>query len=504
MKTTNRKVQQKTSYADSYVAKLIFDAHTYYEKNDMQQSNFLYQKALQLEPKNIQILNGIGLIAMQAGMLKLAAEFLNMAWELNPDDLETNRNLALVYNQGLRFNDAILHYICMLNIDENNAQAHTELAGLNLHQGNLDLALHHYMYAFELKSSDPCNIQGIAEIDASVLSEKDISSVEALLENTSLSLQDRCSFYFSLGKIHDESGRFDEAYANYLVANLTKGSVFNGDQHISSVSQIIKLFNAELFDEFDEPTLNNSAQPVFIVGMPCSGASLVENILCRKSDIYSVGEDKKIQSISEKIEKVHNVSNHLLTSHARFYLNEINNLAANSESKKPSKIINSMSGNYLHLGLIALLFPKAQIIHCVRDPFDVCLSSYCMNFSKGHGYAYKQEDISLYFQQYQRLMAHWNKVLPGKILHVSYEKLVQSPAAASKQLFEFINVDCKIEDFLAEESKMNPTRCSLTEISCYKASFEKRQYYQKHFPAFVNKLSIKTSVRSYNNTQAGR
>ncbi len=493
MKSIEIKIQQKTKRHDNHVARLIFEANDYFEENKLKQANYLYQKALQLEPKNILVLNGLGLIAMQAGMLKLAVEFLNMAWELNPDNIETNKNLAQVHTRASRFNDAILHYICMLNIDENNAEAHAELARLNLRQGNLDLALHHYKYAFELNPDDPKNLQGVAEIDASILSDQDVINIEKLLENTELSLEDRSSFYFSLGNIYDASGRYDKAFANYLVANMSKGLMFDGDKHVSVMTQRIATYTPAIFNKFDRNALNNSVQPVFVVGMPCSGISLVENMLNRKADVYSIGEGNQIRLISERFNRLYknDFNIEIINNYSRFYLNEVNNIAASSESKKPEKIINTMPENYLYLGLIALLYPQAQIIHCVRNPFDVCLSSYFRNFTTENDYSYNQEHIALYFQQYQRLMAHWEDVLPIKIHKVNYEELIACPANVSKQLFEFINIQWQVsgQAFATSKNKVNIARYSLPESRQYKVSSENSRHYKKHLHVFVNELS---------------
>jgi len=503
MKNTNKKIQRKFTVQnkkkdyDTKVIKLIIEAQKYYDNKKLEQANCLYQQALHLEPKNILVLNGLGLVAMQAGMMPTAVEFFNSACELSPDNLTINKNLALAYTRMSQFNDAILHYICILGIDENNSDAHTELAKLNLQVDNLDIALSHFRRAFELNPEDPQNLHGIAQLDSSVLTEQDIATIEKLLDRPDLSLAQRCSFYFSLGCIHDASGRFDEAFANYFVANISKCEIFNKEKHTDNITGIINSFTAEVFAKFKDCELSESSQPVFVVGMPCSGINLVEKILSRNSHIYSAGEINQIHDISQNpgIFTDSDFIEASLINFSRYYLNHINNLASNSGNIKPEKIINISPENYQHLGLISLLFPKAHIIHCVRSPLDVCLSNYFENFTDNNRYSYDQENIAHYYQQYERLMAHWKSVLPVNIHTVYFEDLVKFPETTSRQMFRFINVDWQPEciSFLLKNRSVKATALAQVERNKYKTSLEHWQHYKEYLHFLVKDLSVDAS-----------
>ncbi len=491
---SNGKIRLETGYLKAaqqtnLVSNLILEARKYYDEEKLEQASFLYQEALKLDPKNIETINGLGLIAIQSDMLLLAAEFFNMAWEINPDDLTTNKNLALVYTRSSRIDDAILHNICVLNIDENNRDAHSALARLNLQQGDLDLALHHYLYAFELNPHDPSNLQGLVQIDASVVSEKNISIIENILDDSSVSLPERCSYYFSLGKIYHTKGQHDKAFASYLAANISKCAKFDQQSHKNTITDLINTFSSPLFDWYkvdkkSKNKLNHTTQPVFVIGMPCSGISLVEKILSENAKVYSVGSLNQIQLALQKIGGMvdNELSHDVLHKISRYYLNEINTIAADNKHKNASRIMNTFSENYLQLGLIALLFPDAHIIHCVRDSFDTCQSSYFKNFAVGKEYSYDQTDITFYYQQYQRLMAHWKNVLPTTIHNVKYEDSLNSPATTSRELFEFIAIS---RGPVTDKSlKIEP--CNDNVIN---ASKETRQHYEQYFRTFVNGLS---------------
>ena len=499
MKNTNKKMRHKSAVQrhkkiqGSVVSKLIFDAQEYFDQNQLDQANYLFQQVLQLEPENILALNALALIAMQAGMLTQAVELLNIACEINPQHLTVKKNLALAYTRMSRYDEAILQYTGILDIEKNNSDAHGELARLNLQSGNLDIALNHYRRAFELNPEDPRNLHGIVQLDVNTVTEDDINKVENFLRKQDLPLDKRSSFYFALGNIYDRAARFDEAFANYSVANICKGSKFDNEKHSSFISNIINTFSAEFFENQTNSELNGSNQPVFIVGMPRSGTTLVEQILASHSNVYAAGEINLISHIAQKLgitvdqdQKPSMLPDELsaetLNDLAQFYLNNIKNMAIRNGDKKPLKITNKLPANFVYLGLIAVLFPKARIIHCRRNPLDVCLSCYFQNFAGDHGYANDLKNMGLYYQQYERLMAYWNKVLPIEIHTVDYEEMVKFPQSTSKKLIEFIGLDWQQECNEFYKTKRNVNTASLAQVrkKIYRSSLERWQNYEKY------------------------
>ncbi len=450
MKNNSSKITGKSHRRE--ISAALKKAGKYYQDKQYEQANYLYQQVVELEPENVLALNGLGNIAVDTGMLSLAVNFFSFAYDVDPVDVATNINLASTYEKMERIEDAIVQYLSVLDFDENNYLAHCELARLNFEIGNRDLAIHHYQYAFELNPEDPENLHGMLQVDAALITQENIDTVENILLKSDLPLDVRCSFYFLLGNIYDISGRYDEAFANYSVANLSKRSTFNTEKYDRFISGIIETFSAELFANFSSLELNNSNQPVFIVGMPRSGASIAEKILAEHNDVYSAGELNIIAGIAYKLSmtlessadsrrSLEDLSAESLVNYARFYINDINDVAQRNGARTPARILNKLPENYLYLGLIALLFPNAHIIHCKRNPLDVCLSSYFQNESGNNGFACDLNNIAFYHAQYDSLMQHWEKVLPIQIHTVNYEDMVKAPQLTSKQLLDAIGLD---------------------------------------------------------------
>ena len=518
MKTANKKIRRKPPVQNTQknkkpkrtikenpntIKKLLTEALDYQEKKQPEQASFLYQQVLQQEADNICALNGLGIIALNAGMLMLASEFFNSAHASNPNHTVVNQNLGLVYTKLADYQKAIQHYSYILDTDKNNAVIHGELARLHQQLDDNRGALKHYRSAFKLNPADPRNFQGMVQLDASGITTKDINTVEKYLLKPNLPLEVRCSFYFSLGAVYDISEKYDEAFANYSVANISKVASFDAEQHVEYVSDIMQMFSPDFFEQHKKHHSNNSSQPVFIVGMPQSGISAVAQLLSRHDDIYTAGELDLIENIAQKLNisatantpghmSVENIDSEWLAEFSKFYLTHINTMAIDDNGKMPSRIIDRKPCNFLHLGLIASLFPKAHIIHCVANPLDICLSNYFNDYSMDNKYSYDQKNIALYYQQYERLMAHWNKVLPVNIHTVNYDDMVKSPETISKELFKFIDIKWQPENIKASRSAHHVKQQHGAQIdqNKYRSPVRHWRNYRKYTHAMIKELML--------------
>ncbi len=488
------------------ILKLITDARKNYEGNHLEQANYLYQQVLSSEPGNIQALNGLGQIAMQAGMLSLAVEFLSSACELDPLNMTVNNNLALAYTRLFRYDDAIIQYLSMLDIDENNSGIHGELARLNLHQGHFDLALKYYKHAFYLAPEDPRNLHGVAQLDVKSITKDDLALVETILERSDLPLMQRCSFYFALGDIYDGYALYDEAFTNYSVANMCKTERFNLDEYTEYVSNIIDTFSAEFFEKIKSAGLNSSSQPVFIVGLPNSGETLVEQILASHTDVYTADDSILIDDFANKLDiandndkdlmlSIHSITSDSLNYLAQFYLNKLNNQAMKYDHSNPQVITNKIQFNFTNLGLIALLFPNARIIDCRRNSLDVSLACFFQNLSDEHIYSRDLKEIALYYQQYERLMSHWSKVLPVDIHTIDYEKMIMDTKVVCREVIDYAGLEWQESclDFYNTKHHVNMENPVQQKYGVYKSSINNWQHYEKYLH-LLKKTLLKPSI----------
>ena len=246
---------------------------------------------------------------------------------------------------------------------------------------------------------------------------------------------------FAMGETLDRQSDFDLAFSYFLRAN-------NQIQKPSDISYYVKVMDS-IIHELDRNTLdgligynNSTEQPIFIVGMPRSGTSLVEQILASHPSVYGGGELTELWRIGNEISGAMNLLNYCTnlktTSREQFekyskqYLDYIQALSRYSD-----KVTDKLPHNFFHIGLIELLFPRAKIIHCKRHPFDTCLSIYFKKFNDNHVYAKNLKELAIFYRYYNKLMQHWHRTSKLEIHTVSYEKLVANHKDEVTKLISF-------------------------------------------------------------------
>lgn len=271
-----------------------------------------------------------------------------------------------------------------------------------------------------------------------------IDNLQRLLERDGIKEEETASLRFALGKINDDLGRYEKAFFNYKEANRieNKKYEFDREKHAGHISRIMETFTPEFFAERRNIGAGHDL-PIMVLGMIRSGTTLVEQIISSHPRVHGAGE----LNFWNDIEKKHNpdgvagppeagygmISGETALQIAQKYVD-----CLRSFSKTAWHITDKTPGNFLCIGLIHLVFPKARIIHLKRNPVDTCLSIYFHKFAGYHPYGYDLDNLVFYYRQYQRLMEHWRGVLPTDVFHeVQYEDLVKEHEKTSRELIGF-------------------------------------------------------------------
>ena len=239
----------------------------------------------------------------------------------------------------------------------------------------------------------------------------------------------------------DDCGDYESAFGHYVKGNNDKAGrvLFDRAKHVVMLKSLRDTFQSSLFSRLSACG-DPSRVPVFIVGMPRSGTSLVEQVLASHSSVYGADELTHMWRISQRLQTqlvsaspypdcVRNLSAEVSMQLSAEYL-----CALRAFSSEALRVIDKMPYNYLHLGLIALLLPNARIIHCRRDARDICLSNFFQLYAHAHHYTYRLNDLVLYYREYEKLMDHWREHLPLDIHEVLYEELVDDLEGESRRL----------------------------------------------------------------------
>ena len=268
----------------------------------------------------------------------------------------------------------------------------------------------------------------------------EIARLTARVDDPKTSIRDRATLGFVLGKMLDDADRFDEAFTHYSRANSlvlqmrhTAGERYDGDEFARRVDDSIAMFTPNLFAQ-SRDWGESSELPVFIVGMPRSGTSLVEQIAASHPDVFGAGELRDVGNIATSLSCIPFESDPINDA-ARKQLNHLRVLGGSA-----LRVIDKMPANVEHLGLIATLFPSARVIFCRRDPRDTCLSCFFQNFEAGNLYSFDLTNCGRHHVQTDRFIAHWRKVLPLRMLEVQYEDLVADLEGQSRRTIDFLGL----------------------------------------------------------------
>jgi tetratricopeptide (TPR) repeat protein len=331
----------------------------------------------------------------------------------------------------------------------------------------------------------------------------EIERLNKLLNAPDTPITDRIPAGFALGKLLDETDRFDEAFARYAEANsLVKqvrageGERFDGDGLHRQVDRIIDRFSAEFFTE-RRGWGTTSELPVFIVGMPRSGTTLVEQIAASHAQVFGAGELREIGYIATALGSSdgHSLAEKWTADSigraADTHLAHLQKLGGPA-----SRVVDKMMGNAFQLGLIAVMFPSARIIHCRRDPRDNCLSCFFQWFTKGNIFVYDLADCGRQYLETERVMAHWRKVLPLRMLEVNYEETVADQEGQSRRLIDFLGLpwDPACLNFHQTERFVLTASAWQVRQPIYTRSSGRWQHYEKHLGPLLEVLQGNTNL----------
>jgi len=273
--------------------------------------------------------------------------------------------------------------------------------------------------------------------------------LEQLAEDTSLSAVDRMHLHFALAKAYDDMDRHAEAFHQWRHGNALKRRQIAYDEAatLGGLDRVRDVFTADLV-RTQQSVGHLSSVPVFIIGMPRSGSTLVEQILASHPQMFGSGELKHLPSAVEGIRSVSGaaaiypelvsgmIAEDFRDLGAR-YLAEIQRLASAAKY-----ITDKMPGNFIYAGLIHMALPNAIVIHTIRDPVDTCLSCFSKLFNDEQNHTYDLAELGRYYRHYRAVMAHWHRVLPtGRILDVCYEDVVADLEGQARRLIAHCGLD---------------------------------------------------------------
>lgn len=378
---------------------------------------------------------------------------LQTAMRIGPETHEMYASLGRIHHGLGNSDECIRAYDAVLVMRPGNADAAFQRANALQMKGDFAAAREAYVKVLAMQPDFLDVHFRLAEMDETAGREDQV--VEGLAAAASApdeSPARRATALFAAARIRRRQRRHDEAFELYVRANtgLRDEHPFNRNELRERLDRTVAAFRPEVFERH-AATGDDTALPVFVVGMPRSGSTLLEQILSSHPAVGAAGEFPKMNEIETALrsaskdakyrypEDVAEIDPAMFRSLGESYLQALTERCPGQHARITDKFL----FNFLHLGFIAIAFPRAAILHCRRDPRDVALSCLFQNFSSRGGLSFTMDlaDIGFYIGQYRRLMRHWHAVLPGRIVDVDYEEVVADREAVSRKLITHLGLD---------------------------------------------------------------
>jgi tetratricopeptide (TPR) repeat protein len=434
-----------------------------------EQAEAALSRAATLAPQDAEVLNALALVYEATSRPKRAVACYRKAVQIDPGTSAAGTNLALALSEQGQYGDACEVFAATAKSAALDGNGHLAWAVAELSVGREENAaalvsraldaggdsafaheikglIHQRLGRFceaatELEraiAEDPTRGSAYKHLaDMNLLAADAVPALDALLHDASVEPNSRAAAGYALFQLHDRLDQTDDAAKALESANGLKRKLypFNRERYEKAAADVVGYFSRELLIE-GGPTGLADVAPIFIVGMPRSGTTLVEQILAHYDGIIAGGERADIHEFVSSLNGYPAVLSNLETGWAEAAARHVHE-ATTDQGKLAGRPTNKSPGNDIHCGLIGLLFPNAKIVYCQRDPRDIGLSTLAQDFHSNVKFAYDQDDFALAYRRHELIMNHWKQVLPIDIHTVSYEQLAGDPANAARALVDY-------------------------------------------------------------------
>jgi tetratricopeptide (TPR) repeat protein len=451
------------------------------------------RRAVELNAKDLDAHYNLGIALIDKGACEAATQSLRQAIEIDPKHGMSWNNLGSALEKLGNQADAEAAYAQAIALNPQHAEAQNNLGAIYSEQGRLEEAREHFNAAIEANPDfmdahfNLCSLKTYRADDPHLaMLNNGRSWIHTLPENA------RIRYWFAVGKAYEDVGRYDESFSAYAEGNRLQHALLPqneaGADH--TAKRVKAVFTKELFEKYathDEGARQHGKAHIFIVGMPRSGTTLLEQILSSHPGVHGAGElsylnDVVTESAQQRDTPFPDIVSTLpadeFSAMGKAYAERVRKLAPDAQ-----RITDKMPGNFFYIGMIQLMLPGAKIIHAMRDPMDSCFSCFGRLFNSTMKFAYSLDTLGRYYTRYIQLMRHWHSVLPaGAILDLRYEDMIADTEGQARRIMDYLDLPWDDKCLAFHENKRPVKTASVAQVRrpIYKTSVARWKNFETH------------------------
>jgi len=441
------------------------------------------EKALEIDPKDAESHNNLGITLHELCRLEEAEACYRKAMALEPDFTETHYNLGNTLKELGRLEAAATSYRNATALKPNYAEAHNNLGATLQELGKLEDAKASYRNAIEPKPDYADAHLNLSQLKRFKKEDKQFVLMKNLYQDKSLTDEQRCRLGFALGKASEDLNQLGKSFKYYSEGNALRKKLlsYNIYQDIELFNRLKILYPSIEENYLKEFNLSNEPRPIFILGMPRSGTTLVEQIISSHSKVTGAGELPYVEIFGgDTAQDISKLDTKNLLQFRKRYIEKLQ-LLSNSRLMVTDKA----PLNFRYIGLICSAFPDAKIVHVKRNSAATCWGNYEKHFTaNGFGYSYNLDDLVAYYRLYKNIMKFWEEPYGDRIYNLNYEILTINQKIETINLIQYIGLDWEDRCLAPQDNKRSVNTASNQQIrqSIYQGSSQK----WKKFEPFLN------------------
>jgi tetratricopeptide (TPR) repeat protein len=456
-------------------------------------------QAVEINAKHVPTLLQIARLQLNKTNYAQAEQACRLALEEDPNSANAHALLGEVLHETDRFPEALESFETALTLKPDYIEAHNHYGVCLKSVGRLDEAREQFLKTIELNPWAYGCYANLTDLEKYTTDNPRFQAMERIMNEAADPTNEAyMALHFGLGKAYEDIGEYDKAFSHFQIGATMKRAKlkYNEEEAFAFFDAIRETFGSDFFANLPFEG-NPSEKPIFIIGMPRSGSTLIEQILSSHPQTCGAGEIKEfsrrltaLRSRFPTLPKYPQIALKMNRDHYKIvadgYLSKLE-----SYSKDASIITDKLLTNYYFVGMLHAAFPKAKFIHSKRNPVDTCLSAYTKLFKDDMPHSYDFGELGRYYKKYEELMAHWEQMLPpGVIKTVLYEKVVDDLESSARELIDFVGLPWDPACLSFHESRRPVKTASVVQVRqpVYRSSVEKWRSYGSRLQPLIEAL----------------